>query len=36
MSLRRLEKHEGSEVWLYIPNSFYEMADEVDHTLARR
>jgi hypothetical protein len=36
MSLKKIEKHEGNEVWLYIPNSFYQRCEEVNHILERR
>jgi hypothetical protein len=36
MSLKKMDKHEGNEVWLYIPNSFYQRCEEVDAILERR
>ena len=27
MSLKKMDKHEGNEVWLYIPNSFYQRCE---------
>lgn len=29
VSLTKLESHQKDEVWLFVPNSFYERADEV-------
>lgn len=36
MSLKKMGKHEGNEVWLYIPNSFYQRSEEVNVILERR
>ena len=36
MSLNKLQIHQKSEVWLYIPNSFYDKADEVHELLSHK
>jgi hypothetical protein len=36
MSLKKIEYHSSSEVWLYIPNSFYQRCEEVNAILDAR
>ena len=33
MSLTKIEQHQKKDVWLYVPNSYFEKADQVNSFL---